>query len=313
VSSRRSTVASLLAAAAALVLGVVMGVGPMADVGLRQRNDEITALRARTGQLQHRVGVQAAALRGAQALTGELVAPLTAGRLRGHSVVVFALPGAASLAARTSRDLEAAGATVTGTVDILAAYLDPAKARSPLEDLSLHLIPPGVHFRNGSTPIERVGTVLARATVSRQASGAVEQPSAELISGLTELHALRLTGAPGTHADLAVVVLAGGRSHQSVDRRRGADDALVGLVRSLDAAAAGVVVSGPTTATEPGGFLDILRTTRLAGVSTVDGAGTAAGTIAVVLGLVEQNAGGAGDYGVGPGAERVLPRGLTGG
>jgi hypothetical protein len=185
--------------------------------------------------------------------------------------------------------------------------VDPAKAQSPLEDLSLRLVPPGVEFADGALPIERVGTVLARATVQRpkEDTGAdvdgVDGDAVEVIAGLDELEAVHLDGTPGRRAELAVMVTGPGDHDEAAP-------ALTGLLAALDLGSRGAVLTGPGDARA--GLLGDVRQkgrTDLDGVSTVDSAGSTVGSAALVLALAEQVGGRSGDYGLGASARRVLP------
>jgi hypothetical protein len=222
-------------------------------------------------------------------------------------VLLLATPGARTADVRsTAAVLEDAGATVAATLTLTDTYVDPAKAQSPLEDLSLRLVPPGVEFPDGALPIERVGTVLARATVQlpegdEEATGDVDRDAAEVLAGLDELGAVHLDGTPGRRAELAVMVTGPGDDAESTP-------ALAGLLAALDRGSRGAVLTGPGDASD-GLLPDVRKAERsdLDDVSTVDSAGTTVGSAALVLALAEQVGGRAGDYGLGASARRVLP------
>jgi hypothetical protein len=298
VTGARTVLLALVAAVLALALGLALGAGPVVGRSDAARADRTDRLAARVARLDDRVaGLQAradAADRVAAALSG----PLTTGRLTGHSVLLVRTPGATQADVHHARAaLLGAGASLTGTLTLTPTYLDPAKASSPLEDLALRLVPPGVTFGPGATSIERVGTVLARSTVSQSPPDATDQDAAELIAGLHELGAVRLTGDPGRLAELAVVVTG---SREKADGK----DALVALLKALDAAGKGALLTGPgTTATA----LHWARSGDVGGASTVDSADSAGGSVATVLALAEQLAGKQGAYGVGAGATAVVP------
>ena len=171
-------------------------------------------------------------------------------------------------------------------------YVDPGKAQSPLEDLVLRLVPPGVEFTDGASAIDRVGTVLARSTVSAAdpTPAAIDQKAAEVIAGLHELRALKLRGAPGRLAGLAVVV-AGPAAHGTA-AVTGAQDALLGLVAALDKGSRGVVVIGSPDSARPHRLIAQVRTSPLTrNPSTVDTGGSVGGDLALVLALAEQAGG----------------------
>jgi hypothetical protein len=314
VTGARHHLLSLAVAGLALALGLGLGAGPVADDTAAEHAADADRLHDRVDRLGDRV----AALETRDDMSAELLAamaePLTENRLEGRPVIVVASPGAAARDVRRVRaGLDGAGATVTGTLQLTRTYVDPARAQSPLEDLSLRLVPPGVEFPDGATAIDRVGTVLARATVrppaeeqqerpaGQAAADEIDQDAAEVIAGLEELDALRLQGDPGQRAELAVLVT--GRRD-----RAEAEPALLGLVAALDAGSAGAVLAAPGAA--DAGPLRWVRDSdadALAGVSTVDAVAVPAGPDVVALALAEQAAGGSGHYGLGRNAGRVIP------
>ena len=307
---------SLLATGLALVLGLGLGAGPVSEGSLADTTAQRDRLQARADRLQARVAALRRERAADAAVVSALAEPLVGDRLEGRTVLVVATPGADPAdVRRTRRGLADAGADVTGTLSLRRTFVDPERAQSPLEDLALRLVPPGVEFTDGATPIQRVSTVLARSVVQRPADGAdpaagVDQDGAEVIAGFDELDALTLTGEPGARAELAVVVT-------GTDEEEEAADALLALVAALDAGSRGAVLVGPGDAQT--GPLRWARDTinraggsaaaALSGISTVDGVATTAGRVALVLALAEQldgpDAGGA--YGSGRRAEAVVP------
>lgn len=303
----RHVVLSLVAAGLALLLGVALGAGPVTEQAAAGRAAANDRLRDRVTDLEKQAGALRAAAKQDARAAAALAAPLVADRVDGRTVLVVVTPGARQADVRsTAAALEDAGAAVAATLTLTDTYVDPAKAQSPLEDLSLRLVPPGVEFADGALPIERVGTVLARATVrlpegDDDATDEVDGDAAEVIAGLDELEAVHLDGTPGRRAELAVVVTGPGEVDESAP-------ALAGLLAALDRGSRGAVLTGPGDASA-GLLADVRKAGRsdLDGVSTVDSAGTTVGSAALVLALAEQVGGRAGDYGLGASARRVLP------
>ena len=303
----RHLLLSLTASALALLLGVVLGAGPVAEEDAAGSAAQNRALGSRIDRLETRVAALREASGSDATALAALARPLTAGRLDGRSVLVVTTPGARDRDVRVvTAALEDAGATVSATLRLQETYVDPAKAQSPLEDLSLRLVPPEVDFPDGALPIERVGTVLARATVQAPDDGdpaslRTDRDAAEVIAGLDELDAVRLDGTPGKRAELAVMVTGPGDAED-------ARPALVGLLDALDAGSLGAVLTGPGTA-RTGLLRGVRQEDRPAtdGPSTVDSAGTTVGSVATVLALAEQLTGRSGDYGLAPSARRVVP------
>jgi copper transport outer membrane protein MctB len=298
VTGLRHVTLAVVAAVLALALGLALGAGPVVSRSDASRSTRDSTLRARNDRLHARVTALEAGARTDARVVAAFSGPLTRGRLDGHSVLLVRTPGAtAELVRRTRAALLGAGASLTGQLTITGDYLDPAKAAAPLEDLALRLVPPKVTFPSASTPIQRVGTVLARSTVSAKPPDEPDQDGAEVIAGLDELGALRLDGEPGRLAQLAVVVT-------GATMPPGAKPALLALVSALDAGGSGALVTGPGPDAPAVGWA---RSGGIGGASSVDTADTPAGQAAVVLGLVEQLHGAKGAYGSGPGASAVLP------
>lgn len=316
--SRRYHALAAATSVVTLAAGVVVGVGPLAQRQVVEHNRQVGALRDQLSRLEASLAAASREARRDQAFAEALARPVTRGRLSGSTVLVVAVPGAdRALVRRTTTVLRRAGATVTGTLSLTATYVDPAKAQSPLEDLALRLVPPDVTFTHGARPIERVGTVLARATVTTDprpgtAAKGIDQKGAEVVAGLEELDALTLTGEPGRRAEQAVVVTGPANTATgSRDRARGAEQALLGLVAALDAGSRGTVVLGTGGTGGTRGTGGLVAAARAAGstrtASTVDTAGSVAGDVALVLALAEQAQGRAGSYGSGPGADALVP------
>jgi hypothetical protein len=290
-----------LAAVLALALGLALGAGPVVGRSEADRKARTDRLAAKVGDLEQQVAELQDSARTGRKVLSALAGPLTEDRLAGHSVLLVRTPAAAdALVRRTRAALLAAGASLTGDLRLTKVYTDPAKASSPLEDLALRLVPPNITFADGATPIERVGVVLAKATVAADPAAEPDQDGAELIAGLDELGALTLKGDPGRQAQLAVVVT-GERERQA------ASDAVTALVRALDAGSQGAVLVGPGLAPPAVGWLRSGAGDPTGGASSVDSADTAAGQVALVLALAEQVDGGKGAYGAGTGATSVLP------
>jgi hypothetical protein len=300
---------ALVSSVVTLAVGVVVGVGPLSEAQTTKHRQQTAALQHRQTTLRESVAAEQTRALDDRTLAEAIAGPLTANRLKDRTVVVIAAPGAdQALVRRTAADLTKAGATVTGRLSLTDVYVDPGKAQSPLEDLALRLVPPGVEFIDGASAIERVGTVLARSTVTEadDPPADLDQKAAEVIAGLDELGALKLKGDPGRLAELAVVV-AGPAAHgdQAIS---GASDALLGLVAALDRGSRGVVVIGSDEAAKPDRLIAQVRTSgETRNPSTVDTGGTVGGDLALVLALAEQAGGHAGDYGRGAGADALLP------
>jgi hypothetical protein len=166
---------ALATCAVTLVVGIVVGVGPLTAEQTRKHTAATAQLNNRQAALTQRLDASTTAAGEDQALARALAKPLVHGALADRTVLVVAAPGAdTALVRRTAKAVKDAGAILAGTLSLTKVYVDPGKAQSPLEDLALRLVPPGVTFADGASPIARVGTVLARATVTKATSPPTE-------------------------------------------------------------------------------------------------------------------------------------------
>ena len=78
--------------------------------------------------------------------------------------------------------------------------------------------------------------------------------------------------------------------------------------RFLDTASSGVLVAGPASASQPGGFVEALRGDDLAGtVSTIDVSDSPSGRIVAALALAQEAGGDAGAWGTSRSADGAVP------
>lgn len=310
----RYHIVSLVAVFLALGVGILLGSGPLDEQIQGTLQTQTDQLREEQQHLREEITSLNKEVDLGDNFAKEVAGPITANQLTARTVAVFALPGVdKGLVDETTKSLQNAGATVTGTVTLTDFYVDPSKAQSPMEDLALRLVPAGVTFPKNASVMDRVGTVVARSTVTSDPdqSTKVDQSAAELISGMQELGALEVTGQPGRRAELAVVVAPPAPTDKNVKAETvdAANAALLSLTTALDRGSRGVVVTGAKMSAAQGGFVQAVRgsSDQAKGVSTIDVADTPVGHIALVLALVEQTRGAAGDYGAGQGVDSVVP------
>ncbi len=138
---------SLAAVLLALAAGVLLGAGvldePLGGSGSSTgQQAQIDALDQQVNSLQGRVSYDDAA-------AAALAPAVLPGQLAGASVVVVVTPGTdGTQVAQLVEALKAAGATVTGQVDVQEAWFDPGQA-SVLTALAEQLVPPDVELPAG--------------------------------------------------------------------------------------------------------------------------------------------------------------------
>jgi hypothetical protein len=265
VISYRHHVVSLVAVFLALSVGVVLGGGPLSELG---RDDSPVSAHTRAQQQDS----QRAARFGEDFATA--AAPTLYGdRLQNHAVSIITMPGAdGDVVSGLAAQVEAAGGSVAGTYQAKPALV-AASEKSLVDTLGSQLmtrLDDGVIPADAST-YDRIGQLLGAAvsgdTVSLDQASSIRQS----LAGAD----LMKSPEKASRTGLVLVVL----GHH-------ADDAILsGLLTGLAATTTGVVVAGDA-ASGLEGDLHGLRSEPVADkVATVDGADTAVGQVTTVLAL----------------------------
>lgn len=310
---------SIIAIFMALAVGIVLGAGPLKeDIGAT-----LTSELTRARQDKADLNAQLAASRSRAEADNQVALAgrpaLVAGRLEGQRVVVVSGVGADDAVVKAvTTSLTEAGASVARTVRLGEAWTRPGEAAALAEGVQAARGPLGV----GETVADkdRPGAVLGRAllapTERREGEADVSADvRSEALSGLASKGLLTVAGSEAAPATLAVVV-PGPLVRQGTESTTPQTAAWTSLVRGLDAAGDGSVLVTPTRPVDdhdqisPAAVLVAVRGDRAAGqgVSTVDDGELVAGQVATVWALQEQRTGATGRYGIGEGAQAVLPQ-----
>lgn len=306
---------SIIAVFLALALGIVVGTtslnGGIVDT-LKSSNNKLIKdkrnLEADVRELRQSVGRR-------DDFTEGLAAQIVAGRLSGERVLFVAAPGASDGTVKALQELvRTAGGTPTAVLRLRDDLLDPAK-NQVIDDLVAEVAPAGVDLPDGA-PSDRAAVELAAALVAKSPAAALSaDAAAKILGGFTGADFVQVQAPVGSKsagtdpATMAVVVTGGADGTSLDDAGEQRQRAVLTLTRALDDRSQGVVVAGPVSSADTGGLLQALRSDGdlRERVSTVDVADTPYGQVTVVLALDEQDAGGAGRYGEGPGAEAAAP------
>lgn len=323
----RYHVVSLVSVFLALAVGIALGAGPLKGPLGAKLSDQVQVLRQQQTTLNDLNGSLQAELRHRENFETELIPSLVAHRLTGRTVAVVTLPDSDTGSLKLlSSGLTGAGATITGRVDLSAAWVDPAQA--PTRAKAVQAIQDAigtsvVTTTPDATPDTVLATLLTRALVT--SDPLLVAPARPLDSSAkTILQQLESAGLLNVNGDLTgraatVVILAPGVQQATVSgasvsaspsAASGAANAIwPALAAALDSGSAGAVVLGPESSATAGGVIAAVRGAASSGraVSTVDTGGTAMGVIDTVLALREQLAGGSGSYGFGDGAKAAVP------
>ena len=330
----RYHIVSLVAVFLALATGILLGAGPLQEPIQGQLEGRAEALRDDQQQLREANSELEARVELGDAFVAEVAKALVGNSLTGRRVVLVTLPGVDdALRESMEASLTSAGSVLSGRVGVEPDLYDPDRL-AEISDVIDALAPAPPEAEVPAPPL-RIATALARSLVTTVEAGTAAAPvdpavpvatsevpvpagepdeqAAAVLSGLTELGVINVDGEPMERATLAVVlappVPQGGSAPPTSAPPEQRDAILLPLVAQLDAAGRGVVVAGAGGSTAEGGFVAAVRENGSPDepVSTVDIADTPQGQLATVLALAEQERGGVGNYGVGSGADRVLP------
>ncbi len=293
----------------ALAVGIVLGAGPLKeDIG-NTLTSEVQNLRDDKATLRSELDAAQSAAKARDDFTTASNRSLLMGRLTNTTVSVVALPGAdAALVKATTDTLTAAGAKIGSSVAVQAAWVDPDKAtfRSTLGQQLASQVGVPVDQPSGDV----VNAVLARSVLTKAGGPATGAPAA--LEGLRTGELIRYTPDQVTPATVAVIV-AGPISGSDSGAREARATALAQLSAALDVSGAGAVLVSASPKDGATDTTSIVATARAdsdiaKGLTTVDDGELPMGQASVVFGLLEQEAGKAGHYGLGSEATAAFPQ-----
>ena len=304
--SMRYHIVSLAAIFLALALGIVLGATKVSSpilAGLQSDKTDLSAqndtLTSQNVNLNNRVNSD-------DKFAGAVSGLAVRGTLPAANVVLFttfdADPGDRDAVVSL---LTRAGAKVTAQLQLTAAFVDPQNA-SAIRDLAAKVLPAGAQLpastSAGANAAGLLGSVLLTDKTGKTASSAEASAALSAFSGAGYLQAT------GTVTPGRLVVLLTGPAETGGSE---ADKAgmLADFAAQLKSTAGGVVVAGRQGSEGATGAVGVIRadTAKSAAVTTVDDVDTTTGRLATVLGLVEQNGGGVGRYGIANNAQGQIP------
>jgi Copper transport outer membrane protein, MctB len=224
--------------------------------------------------------------------------------LVGQRCVLVLAPGAAdSVTSGTAQALRAAGATVTGQLQLGTAFFDtsPATSQKLAQVAEQYAQPAGLPLTG--TAQAQASELLAHLIMTQDGpgqptSGERDPVSVQGVQALAGAGFLTKSGQPWNRATLAVVIIPA--TPPSTDDTNPESQALVTLAQQLHLAGLGTVVAGTVTGSGPGSAIDVMRAGGRAGhLTSVDNADYPVGQIVVAQSLAEMmQHGRSGSYGV---------------
>lgn len=298
--SLRHHLLTIVAVFLALAAGIVLGGGPLSDVG-----GDVVAAGGTSSADEPATAEATAGDDYTDAVLTALGPATVSGRLAEQSVALVTVPGAdEQLVSALSASVAEAGGTVTARYDLGDDLVDPGQ-KSLVDTLSSQLLTQqgGDVVAADASTYDRIGQLIGLAVASTDPAGQdVTGKSRAVLDAITGAGLMEQPEAAERRAPLVLLVLGTDAADE------GSDAVLAGIAEGMAVQAAGVVVAG-TVADGGSGQLGRLRADPAAAVvASVDGIDTAAGRVATIFTLQRSLGTDGGSFGA-SGADGVLPLG----
>ncbi|WP_374454932.1 copper transporter [Nocardioides sp.] len=293
----RHHVLTIVAVFLALAAGIVLGGGPLSDVGATVTTASKEKDAAPAGDSPQ------AAYNGS--FVDALEPTLLGARLAERSVAVVTVPGADERVVTALADaINRAGGSISARYSLSDDLVDPTQ-KSLVDTLGSQLLTQQTKdaVAAEASTYDRIGQLLGLAVAGKDAEGEeVTGKGRAILDAISGAGLMAEPGRVGRRAPLVLLVLGTDADDE------GADAILAGLAEGLAAQATGVVVAG-TTADGASGQLGRLRADpAAAAVASVDGTDTTAGRVATILSLQRALGTQGGSFGA-SGSDGPLPLG----
>jgi hypothetical protein len=300
VISFRYHLVSLVAVILALAVGIVVGTTALNGPITNDLRHQVDSLKKDRGDLAGQVK----ALQGQVDTAGQFATTfgtqVVADQLKDQSVLVVALPATTSgMVDGISNELSAAGAKITGRLELSSAYLDPAQA-----DSILGLATGASRPMDVTLPETSDARVLAAALLAFVLTGNGQADDLKtVLSGFSGLH--MISSDPSSIEPATNIVVLGSGAQAKNDY---AGQAELDLVSQLSAKNGKVVVAGdPGSAAANGVIAGVRGGPSKSTVSTVDNANTPFGQVSTALAMAGEIHSEVGHYGTSTGAQALFP------
>lgn len=315
-----SLTAVFLSLAVGLVLGSTVLNGPMMDA----LNNQLTSLGQANQQLREQVSFLEEEAKREEMFATEAASRLLSDTLAGRRVAVVVLPEAGDYAADLLSTLQAAGAEVTGTLQVTDRFVQPAHAVQLL-DLAHNVLPASVHVDDLPTNSDGVETsaallsavLLDSSTIDAPLAPEADEPDLEsaaigvpdsdrrqVLTAYQAAEYVEFDEPISSSAEIVVVVAA--LPFTDADGIEKNQAMLTAVEQFAQSGPVVVAVAGPSG---DGNLVAAVRdhVELTDEVSTVDNVLTPQGLVATGLAVEERLGGHIGHYGDGDGAESLLP------
>lgn len=293
----RHHVLTIVAVFLALAAGIVLGGGPLSDVGptvATGGKEKAEAPATGTAQADYN-----------EAFVSALGPPIIAGRLAEQSVALVTVPGAdEQVVSALAGQIEAAGGAVSARYDLSEDLVD-AGQKSLVDTLGSQLLTQqadGEVAAEAST-YDRFGQLLGLSVATKEAGGQdVNGKSRAIADAISGAGLMTKPEKVEQRSPLVLLVLGTDAGDD------GSDAILAGLAGGLAAQATGVVVAGVTADGGSGQLGRFRADAAAAGVASVDGIDTVAGRVATIMTLQRSLTTPGGSFGA-SGSDGAVPLG----
>ena len=293
----RHHVLTIVAVFLALAAGIVLGGGPLSDVGpsvAAAGNDKDAA----PAEAQAGADYNSAFL--------SAVGPaMVGGRLADRSVALVTVPGAdEQLVTALTDAVASAGGTVTARYSLADDLVDPGQ-KSLVDTLGSQLLTQQATdaVAADASTYDRIGQLIGLAVSTKEAEGTdVTGKARAIVEAVSGAGLMEEPGTVERRAPLVLLVL-GTDAHDE-----GSDAILAGLAKGLAAQAAGVVVAGTVPDGGTGQLGRFRADPAAAGVASVDGIDTPSGRLATIMTLQRSLTTPGGSFGA-SGSDGAVPLG----
>jgi hypothetical protein len=299
VISFRYHVVSIIAVFLALALGIVVGTTALNGPVTTDLRKQVDSLKSDRGQLAQQVKTLQGQVDNAGQFASTFGAQLVTGTLKSKNVLIIGLPGAATgMQDGIAAQITAAGAQITGRLQLATDYIDQARGTS-IDSFATSVHPVDLTLPETSDPGQLGGALLAHVLLGK----GQESDLKSVLSGFSALHMIS-SDPKGVEPATMVVVIGNG----TLPAGSYAGQVELDLVAALQSKGGQVVVAGDTGSATDGGIVALVRgSASKANVSTIDNANSAFGQVSTVLAVVQIAKSQVGHYGTGKGADALFP------
>lgn len=299
--SFRYHLVSIIAVFLALALGIVVGTTALNGPITTDLRKQVNLLKTDRTTLANQVKSLQRQVSDAGQFASSFGSQLVQGTLTKQNVVLIGLPGArTSIEDGIIKQIEAAGGTVSGHVELTDAYIDPRRSSDITSLVTSGIHPQGLTLPEVSDAGQLGGALLAYVLLGKGSATDVSQ----VLSGFAELHMVSNGGKKVTPSSTVVVVGSGALTSANY-----AAASELALVNALQHAGGHVVVAGDSGSATKAGIVASVRGPNgdKATVSTVDNADSAIGQVSTVLALADIRKSTVGHYGTAKTADALFP------